>query len=77
MIRELPAGWTYRLPQWIEYGAQKESYEGIGLAPNIVVPATEADSIAGRDVQLERAVQLAQAGSAQAAEPGSARSAGR
>jgi carboxyl-terminal processing protease len=59
MIRELPNGWTYRLPQWIEYGPQREPYEGIGVAPAVVVRATAADSSAGRDVQLETALQLA------------------
>lgn len=59
MVRELPNGWIYRIPQWIQYGPNKEIYEGIGLAPNVVVSMTAADSVAKRDVQLERAVSLA------------------
>jgi carboxyl-terminal processing protease len=59
MTRELPNGWTYRLPHWIEYGAARELYEGIGIAPDIVVPMTVADSLSGQDLQLERAMSLA------------------
>lgn len=59
LVRELPNGWTYRLPHWIQYGPAKEIYEGIGIAPDVVVPATAADSASGRDAQLERAMALA------------------
>jgi hypothetical protein len=59
LIRELPNGWVYRIPLWAEYDASKKSHEGIGLAPNEVIPLTAADSSAGRDIQLERARELA------------------
>jgi carboxyl-terminal processing protease len=59
MIRELPNGWTYRLPQWAEYDAQRVSHEGIGLVPDIVVPLTFGDSAGLVDRQLESAVQEA------------------
>jgi carboxyl-terminal processing protease len=35
---------------------------GVGLTPDIVVPLTADDAKAGRDPQLERAVQLLLAG---------------
>ncbi len=57
IILQLPNGWTYWVPRWIMYTAQKTSYEGIGLPPDIPVQISTADSIAGRDVILERAIQ--------------------
>jgi hypothetical protein len=59
MTRELPKGWLYRLPQWIEYDANQRILENIGIAPDVVVKLTAADSTAGRDLQLERALALA------------------
>lgn len=58
-IRELANGWQYRVPQWIEFGPAHEVYEGTGLPPTIVVPHSAADSVAGRDPQLEVAIQRA------------------
>lgn len=57
IILQLPNGWTYWVPRWIMYTAQKTNYEGIGLPPDIPVHISAADSIAGRDVILERAIQ--------------------
>ena len=54
--RELPNGWTYRLPQAAAYTEVGEPYEGVGLAPDIAVRRTPADSTAGRDPTLERAL---------------------
>jgi hypothetical protein len=53
----LPNKWSYRVPRWIEYTAQKAIYEGTGLPPDIPLWITPADSIAGRDAILERAIQ--------------------
>jgi hypothetical protein len=53
----LPNGWTYRVSRWIQYTAQKTVFEGIGLPPNIPVWISSADSAAGRDAILERAIQ--------------------
>jgi carboxyl-terminal processing protease len=58
MTRELPNNWAYRLPQWIQYDANLRILENIGIAPDVVVPMTAADSAAGRDLQLERALAL-------------------
>ena len=60
MTRELPNGWEYRLPQWIQYDVNRAVLENIGLAPDVVVKLAAADSIAGRDPQLERALAIAQ-----------------
>lgn len=56
MVRELPNGWTFRVPQWIQYGPGMEVFEGIGIGPTVVVPHSAADSAAGRDPQLEAAI---------------------
>jgi carboxyl-terminal processing protease len=59
MIRELPGGWVYRVPQWIEYDAHRKLYEEVGYPPDILVEQTAADSTAGVDQQLEQALATA------------------
>lgn len=59
MMRELANGWTYRLPQWVQYDADKTLMEDLGVIPHVVVKMTSADSAAGKDPQLERALALA------------------
>ena len=54
---QLPNGWSYRVPRWIQYTEDKKIFEGIGLAPDIHVAITPADSLAGRDAILERAIE--------------------
>ncbi|HEU4995529.1 MAG TPA: S41 family peptidase [Gemmatimonadaceae bacterium] len=58
-VRTLPNGWTYQISEWIEYTPDRQVFEGIGLAPDVMVKATAADAQAGRDVVLERALALA------------------
>jgi carboxyl-terminal processing protease len=57
--RELANGWSYELSEWIEYTPAKQTFEGIGLAPDVFVRATAADATAGRDAALERALAMA------------------
>ena len=57
IILQLPNGWTYWVPRWIMYTAEKRVYEGIGLAPDIPLWITPSDSTAGRDAILEKALQ--------------------
>ncbi len=59
IVRELPNGWTYQYPEWIEYTLENRTYENVGLAPDVVVSATFADVQRGVDAQLARALQLA------------------
>jgi hypothetical protein len=54
----LPNGWSYRVSRWIQYTAQKTVFEGTGLPPNIPLWISPADSAAGRDAILERAIQF-------------------
>lgn len=57
--RELANGWIYELSEWIEYTPQHETYEGVGLAPNIVVRPAMSDFVRKIDPVLERALSLA------------------
>ena len=43
IVRELANGWTYELSQWIEYTADKKAFEGVGIAPDVVVKSNAAD----------------------------------
>ena len=57
IILQLPNSWTYWVPRWIMYTAEQTAYEGTGLPPDIPLWITPADSAAGRDAILERAIQ--------------------
>jgi hypothetical protein len=63
IVRELANGWTYQVSSWIEYGLDRTPFEGVGLAPDVLVKATAADALRDMDPPLERAVALAKAGS--------------
>lgn len=58
VYRELPNGWTYRIPVWIELTPEKKSFEGIGLAPETIVWVSNMDWIMERDTILITAVQM-------------------
>ena len=58
IMRELPNGWVYRIPRWIAYTPDMESYEGIGLAPDINVDITFNDAKNGRDTILDKAIEV-------------------
>ncbi len=54
--RELPNGWIYNVvTQQIEF-IDGKSYEGIGLIPDVVVENTAEEMAAGKDKQLEQAI---------------------
>lgn len=59
LLRELPNGWSFRVPQSVVYDVSGATHEGIGLAPSLLVPQ---DTTMGRDSQLEAAIALAMAG---------------
>ncbi len=63
LIRTLPNGWEYRMPQWIEYDAEKRVVENVGIGPDIYVRMTRSDSLNLRDPQLLRAIKIAAGGS--------------
>jgi carboxyl-terminal processing protease len=56
----LPNGWSYRVSRWIQYTAEKTIFEGTGLPPDIPLWITPAESAAGRDAILDRAIQYLQ-----------------
>ncbi len=57
LVRELANGWTYQLSQWIAYTADHQTFEGVGLAPDVVVkPSSGAATLGASDAQLERAI---------------------
>ena len=58
LTRELPNGWTYTISTWIEYTADKQIFENIGLAPDVYVAARMSDVSAGVDPVLDRAMQV-------------------
>ncbi|MEX0892727.1 MAG: S41 family peptidase [Gemmatimonadota bacterium] len=56
--RELPNGWSFRVPRSKAVTAGGLNYEGVGLPPDVPVQIEEADAAAGRDTILERALAL-------------------
>ena len=56
--RELPNGWTYRVPRWLEFTSDFEPFEGVGLAPDIWVSTPDALLESGTDRIFETAVEI-------------------
>ena len=56
IFRELPNGWTYRVPRWVVWTHDDLQYEGVGIPPDIPVGDVEPELAAGRDPVLERAI---------------------
>jgi C-terminal processing protease CtpA/Prc len=57
LVRELANGWTYQMSQWVAYTADHRIFEGVGLAPDILVKA--GPGVSTTDTVLERAILLA------------------
>lgn len=56
---QLSTGWKYRVPSGVLYDAQKHPIKG-GIAPDITIQISQADSLAGKDTILEKAIRLLQ-----------------
>lgn len=56
--RELPNGWLYRVSIADVRALDGRNYEGIGLAPDVLIKNRKEDLAAGKDLVLEKAVQL-------------------
>ncbi len=56
--RELPNGWGYSISigEWLD--ANGTSYEGKGLAPDIVIQNKRQDILNGKDEALEKAIEI-------------------
>ena len=48
--------WQYSVSRWIQYTPTMTTFEEVGLAPAIQVEISAADSVAGRDAVLEKAI---------------------
>jgi C-terminal processing protease CtpA/Prc len=59
IVRELPNGWTFQLSEWVEFDAERRTFEGVGLAPDVAVRATALDAKRRTDAVLERALGMA------------------
>lgn len=57
--RELSNGWIYELSEWMEYTLDGKSYEGRGLAPDVVVPFKSVHASQRIDPVFEYARALA------------------
>lgn len=56
--RELPNGWTFRVPRWIEWGIRDSVYEGVGLGPDTVVQFTTTSDLLNTDPILVTGIDL-------------------
>jgi carboxyl-terminal processing protease len=56
--RELPNGWYYTISVNDIRPTDGKSYEGIGIAPDILVENTKAEVLSGKDRALERALAI-------------------
>ena len=56
--RELPNGWFCFMSIGDYRAADGNSYEGIGVKPDIILVNTKADIQAGKDLELEKALEL-------------------
>jgi len=52
----LGGGWSYSVSRWIEYTADMQVIEDLGIAPDVVVPASPGDFQSGRDPVLDWAI---------------------
>ena len=59
--RELPNGWVFQVPRWIEYDPHGETYEDVGLGPDVFIQLVPGS---GRDAILERAIEELRGGTA-------------
>ncbi|HEX5437812.1 MAG TPA: S41 family peptidase [Gemmatimonadaceae bacterium] len=58
LARELPNGWSYQLSEWVEYLPNGQTFEGIGLVPDVVVQGSARALEHGVDVALHVAVRV-------------------
>lgn len=59
--RELPNGWSFRVPRWKVWSWDVQQYEGVGIPPDIVAGISDADAAALRDPILEAAIAALEA----------------
>jgi hypothetical protein len=52
----LASGWTYTVSRWIEYTADGQVIEDVGISPHVFVPTAAGDFAQGRDPVLDWAL---------------------
>ena len=52
----LASGWSYTVSRWIEYTADNQVIEDVGISPRVFVPASAGDFAQGRDPVLDWAL---------------------
>ena len=55
----LAGGWSYTVSRWIEYTADHQVIEDVGIAPQVFVSASAADFAQGKDPVLDWALTSA------------------
>jgi hypothetical protein len=60
VVRDLPNGWSYRLPIADVRDATGKNLEGIGIQPHFKIKNSKTDLDAGHDKVLEKALELLQ-----------------
>jgi hypothetical protein len=59
LMRKLPNGWTFGLPNQIYRTAEGKSFDGVGIPPDVSVPVfTEEELTEGRDSGMEKAIEM-------------------
>ncbi|WP_339814450.1 S41 family peptidase [uncultured Imperialibacter sp.] len=58
ILRELPNGWVFRLSSWIAADPDNNTYEGIGLVPDIPVTMVAQNSLDDTDYALLEALRV-------------------
>lgn len=58
MSMELPNGWLYTIAVGDYRNAEGQNLEGIGIAPGYYARSTKAETLAGKDRGIEKAIEL-------------------
>lgn len=59
LMRKLPNGWTFGLPNQVYRTAEGKSFDGVGVPADVTVPVFTVEEIkTGRDSGLEKAVEV-------------------
>jgi len=59
LLRHLPNGWTFGLPNEIYLTKDGKAFDSVGVPPDIDVPIIPAEDLAnGRDSALDKALEL-------------------
>jgi carboxyl-terminal processing protease len=59
ITRELPNGWTYQLSTWVAYTADRRTFEGVGLPPDVAATPARGDEARGVDAAMDAALARA------------------